>query len=138
MYLESGEMKVAKAKSVLKKVLQKEVSSTCIKKAIFTVVIDGSAISYLIPWPASCATVGNLLVRCRNYIEKQLKSYNVYLVFDRYREYSTKWGSVKSCSSAYHSYTHTTTKGYPNYSLHTPTYGGCTKIGVQFNCILLQ
>ena len=123
MLLESGEMKVAKAKSVLKKVLQKEVSSRCIKKAIFTVVIDGSTILYLIPWPASCATVGNFVVRYRNYIKKQLQSYNVYLVFDRYREYSTKrcynsfmWGSVKSCSSAYHSYTHTTSKGHPNYS----------------------
>ena len=40
MFSESGEMRVAKAKSVLKKVLQKEVSSRCIKKAISTVVID--------------------------------------------------------------------------------------------------
>ena len=90
MSSESGEMRVAKAKSVLKKVLQKEVSSRCIKEAISTVVIDGSAIVNLIHWPASSATVGDFVVKFRNYIEKQLQSYNVYLVFDRYREYSTK------------------------------------------------
>ena len=66
MFSESGEMRVAKAKSVLKKVLQKEVSSRCIKKAISTVVIDGSAILYLIPWPASSATVGDFVVKFRN------------------------------------------------------------------------
>ena len=62
MFSESGEMKVAEAKSVSKKVLQKEVSSRCIKKTISTVVIDGSAKLYLIPWPASSATVGDLVV----------------------------------------------------------------------------
>ena len=90
MFSEFGEMRVAKAKSVLKKVLQKELSSRCIKKAISTVVIDGSAILHLIPWPASSETVGYFAVKFRNYIEKQLQSYDVYLVFDRYREYSTK------------------------------------------------
>ena len=62
MFSESGEMKVAVANSVSKKVLQKEVSSRCIKKTISTVVIDGSAILYLIPWLASSATVGDFVV----------------------------------------------------------------------------
>ena len=43
MFSDSGEMKVAKAKSVLKKVIQKEVSSRCFKKTVSTVVIDASA-----------------------------------------------------------------------------------------------
>ena len=43
MFSEYGEMRFAKAKSFLK-ILQKQVSSRCIKKAISTVVIDGSAI----------------------------------------------------------------------------------------------
>ena len=63
-------------------------SSKCIKQTIITVVIYGSAILYLIPWPASSATVGDFVVKFRNYIEKQLQSYDIYLVFDR--EYSTK------------------------------------------------
>ena len=118
MFSESGEMRVAKAKSVLKKVLQKEVSSRCITKAISTVVIFGSAILYLIPWPASSATVGDFVVKFRNYIEKQPQSYDVYLVFDRYRECSTKGVTrvSRGGSSADHSYAYTTTKGYPNYS----------------------
>ena len=48
MFSEYGEMRGAKAESFLKKILQKEVSSRCIKKAISTVVIDGSAILYII------------------------------------------------------------------------------------------
>ena len=63
MFSESGEMRVAKAKSVLKKVLQKQVSSICTKKAISTAVLDGSAILYLIPWPASSAIVGDFVVK---------------------------------------------------------------------------
>ena len=65
-------------------------SSRCIKKTISTFVIDGSAILYLVLWPASRATVGDFAVKFRNYIEKQLQGYDIYLVFDRYREYSTK------------------------------------------------
>ena len=60
------------------------------QESISTVVIDGSAIIYLIPWPASSATVGDFVVKFRKYIEKLLQSYDVYLVFDRYREYSAK------------------------------------------------
>ena len=41
------------------------------------------------PWPASHATVRDFVVKFRKYIEKQLQSYDVYLVFDRYTEYST-------------------------------------------------
>ena len=57
-YPQQCEIRVVKAKSVLKKVLQEEVSSRCIKKTISTVEIDGSAMLYLIPWPASSVTVG--------------------------------------------------------------------------------
>ena len=63
-------------------------SSRCIKKTISPVVIDGSALLYLIPWPASRATVGDFVVKFRNYIEKQLQSLDFYLVFDKYRKYS--------------------------------------------------
>ena len=101
-------------------------SSKCIKNTISTVVIDVSAILYLIPWPASSATVGDFVVKLRNCIEKQLQSYDVYLVFDRYREYSTKGVTRVSCGaqlSRVHQLTtvmpipdDTTIKGYPNYS----------------------
>ena len=39
-------------------------------------------------WPARSAIVGDFVVKFRNYIEKQLQSYDVYLVIDKYTEYS--------------------------------------------------
>ena len=52
---------------------------------------------YPISWPASSAKVGDFVVEFRNYIEEQLQSYDVYLVFDRNREYSTKGVTRVSC-----------------------------------------
>ena len=119
MFSESDEMKIAKAKSILKKVLQKDLSSRCIKKTISTVVKYGSAI-YLLPWSASSATVEDFVVKIRNYNEKLLQSFDVYLLFNRYREYSTKsvtrgshWAQL---SLVHHLITFMPTKGYPNYS----------------------
>ena len=112
MFSESGDMRVAKSKSVLKKALQKEVSARCVKKQISTAVIDGSAILYVIPWPKSNATVGDFVIQFRNYIEKQLQSYDVYLVFDRYRDYSTK-GVTRDSQGAYLSRVHQLTTVMP-------------------------
>ena len=81
---------MAKATSNLEKVLQKEVSARCIVRQITTLVIDGCAIFYVLSWPPYTGTVGDLVVAYRDYIEKCLKTYNIYLVFDRYREFSTK------------------------------------------------
>ena len=90
MFTETGDMRVSKSKSTLKKVLQKEVSARCIEKQITTLVIDGCAIFYVLHWPPSTGTVGDLVVAYRSYIKQRLKNYDVYLVFDRYRVYSTK------------------------------------------------
>ena len=90
MFTETGEMRVEKAKSNLKKVLQKEVSARCIERQINTLVIDGCAIFYVLSWPPYTGTVVDLVVAYREYIEKRLKTYDIYLVFDRYREFSTK------------------------------------------------
>ena len=74
----------------MKKVLQKEVSVRNVKKQISTVVIDGSAIFYVIPSPPSNVTVEDFVISFRNYIEKRLQSSDAYLVFDRCKEYSKK------------------------------------------------
>ena len=42
-------------------------------------IIDGSAIFYVLSWPSSSATVGDFVIKFRNYIEKHLQSYDVYL-----------------------------------------------------------
>ena len=61
-----------------------------VKNQISMLIIDGSAIFFVQSWPSSSATEGDFVIKYRNYIEKHLQSYDVYLVFDRYREYSTK------------------------------------------------
>ena len=87
MFTETGEMRVTKAKSNLKKVLQKEVSARCIERQITILVIDGCAIFYVLSWPPYTGTVGDLVVAYREHIEKRLKTYDIYLVFYRYREH---------------------------------------------------
>ena len=58
-------------------------SDKYVMKQISTVVIDGSAIVYVILWSASSATVGDFVIKFKNYIEKQLQSQDVYLVLER-------------------------------------------------------
>ena len=70
--------------------LQKGVSARCIERQITTLVIDGCAIFYVLSWPPYTGTVGDLVVAYRKYIEKRLKTYDIYVLFDRYREFSTK------------------------------------------------
>ena len=77
MLTETGKMRVTKAKSNLKKVLQKEVSARCIERQITTLVIDGCAIFYVLSWPPYTGTVGDLVVAYREYIEKRLKTYDL-------------------------------------------------------------
>ena len=96
-------------------------SYRCIKKAISTIVIDGSAILHLISWLPSS---GDCVVKFRYCIEKQLQSYDVYLVFDRYRDYSThcvtrasRGAQLSRAHQLLHSYAHTNTIGYPNLTI---------------------
>lgn len=88
MFTDAGEMRCSKAKSVLKNQLQVEVSS---RKASSTdvTIIDGSALLWVIHWPAG-GTVKDYVSNFRRHIEKRLEKGDVYLVFDRYYEYSTK------------------------------------------------
>ena len=52
MFTDSGNMRICTAKSVLKAVIIK-VSVTNIEKEITWTVIDGSAVLYVIRWPAN-------------------------------------------------------------------------------------
>ncbi|KAJ8317814.1 hypothetical protein KUTeg_004634 [Tegillarca granosa] len=98
MFTDSGEMRIAKAKSVLKQQLQKEVSSRQTTKDVKTLIIDGSAVLYVVHWPSN-ATVNDFIVNFRKYVERKLTAYDVYLVFDRYRDYSIK-GITRSVRGA--------------------------------------
>ena len=58
-------------------------------KQVPTVIIDGSAILYIIHWSPS-GTIAEYVIGFRKYIVRKLALHDVYLVFDRYQDYSTK------------------------------------------------
>ena len=58
MFTDSGGMIICTAKSVLNRLLQSEVPVTNKKKKITCTVIDGSAVLYVIRWPANCKLKG--------------------------------------------------------------------------------
>ena len=76
------------SKSVLKTDLKVEVPSRNVEAG--AVFIDGCAMLHAaIYWPKD-GTVQDLLNGVRNYIQKHLSNDDVYLIFDRYRDYSIK------------------------------------------------
>ena len=87
MFSETGDMKICTAKSVLQKVLQSTVSTRHLETQISCNVRDGSAVLYIIHWPVN-GTLQDYVTSF--FISKMLKTRDVYLVFDRYRLYSTK------------------------------------------------
>ena len=88
MFDETGEMRISKSKSTLKKQLQVEVSARTVTHSKVT-IIDGSALLWVVHWPIE-GTVQDYVRNFRGHIERMLENGDVYLVFDRYYEYSSK------------------------------------------------
>ena len=89
MFDPTGEMRAATSKSSLKQQLQVEVSARTTVSETSVVVIDGSALLWVIPWPAE-GTTTDFANNLKHVIAKKLKAGDVHLVFDRYYDYSTK------------------------------------------------
>ncbi|KAK1892150.1 Protein telomere ends associated [Dissostichus eleginoides] len=87
MFTEDG-MRICKAKSTLKKSLQVEVSRRNAGDADVT-VIDGSALLWTIHWPAD-GTVADFIDNVKTRLISYLSESDVYLIFDRYYDYSIK------------------------------------------------
>ena len=67
-------------------------------------IIDGSAILYMVHWPVN-GTVGDFVANVKTYIQHKLTAGDVYLVFDRYRDFYTKsckWPDRDSSASGVH------------------------------------
>ena len=79
-------MRICKAKSKLKRSLQIEVSR---RNAGDDTVIDGSALLWTVHWPAD-GSVADFIVNVKTRITSYLTNSDVYLIFDRYHEYSIK------------------------------------------------
>ena len=88
MFDDTGDRRIAKSKSTLKKVLQVEVSDRVAGGANFS-VLGGSAILWVVPWPAD-GSVKDYIANFKYAIEKRLRVEDVYLIFDRYHDYHTK------------------------------------------------
>lgn len=89
LFNDSGDMRTGKAKAQLKKQLQVEMSSRNVSPKVDCRVLDGSAVLWVIHWPAN-GTVCDFVVNFKQYIQHKLTSSDVYLVFDRYQDFSTK------------------------------------------------
>jgi hypothetical protein len=76
MFTESGEMRISKAKSVLKKQLHVDVSARHVTNSV--TVIDGSALLWVVHWPAG-GTVKDFVNNFRGHIERLLNKGDVYL-----------------------------------------------------------
>ena len=88
MFEDDGQMRTSKNKSDLKRKLQIEIPTR--KTGIPDVVIlDGCAILWIINWPSN-ATVLSYCKSVSEYIQRKLEQSDVFLVFDRYFDFSIK------------------------------------------------
>ena len=87
MFTANG-MRICKAKANLKRKLQSEVSQHDVGVESHT-VIDGSALLWTIHWPED-GTVGDFVENVKSRVAVYLAQSDVYLIFDRYQEYSIK------------------------------------------------
>ena len=88
MYEDSGDMRITKTKSVLKRKLQVEKSARTVSKP-GAIIIDGYAIPWTIHWP-TYGTVQDYANHFCDYVLNKLSDANVNLLFDRYFDYSIK------------------------------------------------
>lgn len=98
MFTEEGEMRSAKAKSMLKKMLQVSVSPRTIPKRDI-IIIDGMALLWTVHWPNQ-GTVTTLISNLKHLLKLKLERSEVYLIFDRYYDYSTKSATRGTRSSS--------------------------------------
>ena len=87
MFTENG-MRIAKNKSALKNTLQAEVSDRKRGQADAN-IIDGSALLWAVHWPEK-GVVSDFVDNFKTRIAKYLEKTDVYLIFDRYQEFSIK------------------------------------------------
>ena len=101
MFDAPGMMRICKSKSDLKNHLLKETSSRCAVSSVAATVLDGSAVLWVVHWPAK-GVVADYVENFKKFLEGKLQDSDVYLVFDRYREYRTKsvTQEVRECEAS--------------------------------------
>lgn len=89
VFKETGEMRIATGKASLKNKLKVMVSARHVQPD--TTIMDGCAILWCVHWPCK-GTVKDYIDSFCTYIFQRTVTADVYLVFDRYFEYSVKSG----------------------------------------------
>ena len=89
LFADSGDMRISTSKSVLKNDLKIEVSSRLSQEKIEVAVIDGCALLWIPSWPA-VGTVQTFIDAFKYKIAEKLFKCDIYLVFDRYNEFSIR------------------------------------------------
>jgi hypothetical protein len=89
MFLDSGEMRICKSKSDLKNKMAISSSARLSASNVAAMVLDGSAVLWVVHWPAK-GIFSDFVDNFKRYLATKLVEADVYLIFDRYEEYSTK------------------------------------------------
>jgi hypothetical protein len=111
MFKDNGDMRITTSKATLKTKLKVEQSFITFQQANAT-IIDGCAALWVVHWPTQ-GTVQTYLDGFFKYILEKLSEQDVYLVFDRYYNYSIKSGTRNSRAGKYASRLHKLTAATP-------------------------
>ena len=93
-------LRTASVKSVLKTNTAQVFSARRAQENVDVIVIDGSAYLWIPSWPAS-GTIQHYIEKFKYHIGQKLTKADVFLVFDRYQEYSIK-GATRTCGMIHH------------------------------------
>ena len=94
LFKENGEMRINENKSDLKQTLKVDVSGRVQNKAD-AVIFDGCAMLRAVYWPTN-GTVVDLMESIKKYLQRYDESSDIYLIFDRYFDYSPKGATRQS------------------------------------------
>ena len=89
MFKDTGVMRLATNKAVLKNKLSNEVSAR-LYMVPESIVMDGCALMWILQWPSRGGTIADIVKHMTEYVVQKLNSSHVYLVFDRYYDFSMK------------------------------------------------
>ena len=94
MFDDNGNMRISTSKSVLSNKLQVTQSTRASVKSN-VIITDGCAILCCLHWPSN-ATIHDYVDSFLHYASRRLNRCDVFLIFDRYYEYSIKSGTRKN------------------------------------------
>lgn len=122
MFNPAGTMTAASGTATLKKNLAEE-GSVMAWGSPTVMVVDVSAVLGTIDWPAK-AQVTTFVQNMKDWLESELQGSDVYMTFDRYKDFSTK-----SCTKIAPSKKDKSSQNHPEFPTATPR--SCTEVHPQ-------